>query len=74
MNTETLPDGEFFDQFGDMMTPDEIVRMLDRRCFPEAVAGVYLILKARDDAERSLARATGRRSLFEEIRKAMLAG
>jgi hypothetical protein len=67
MNTETLTDGELFDQFLDMMTPDEIVRMLDRGCFQEALAGVYAILKARADTEPKFAEAATRQLMKKRM-------
>jgi hypothetical protein len=44
---ETLSDGETLDRFGDMLTPVQIVAMLDRKLSPKQVAGVCTILSTR---------------------------
>jgi hypothetical protein len=44
---ETLSDGEMLDRFGDMLTPEQIVAMLDRKLWPKQVAGVRTILSTR---------------------------
>lgn len=60
MATEILSDDGVFDRFGDMLSPAEIVRMLDRGCWQETLVGIYQILdrRFRDDpkAERLLER------------------
>jgi hypothetical protein len=44
--SERATDGEFFDRFSDMLTGGEIVRMLDRHCWQEALV-VWAILNDR---------------------------
>ena len=46
-----LSDGETLDQFGDMLTPAELVEMLDRKCLQEQIAGIFQILEARFRAD-----------------------
>jgi hypothetical protein len=42
-----MTDGEFLDRFGDMLSPSEIVAMLDRVCWSETLVGIYQILERR---------------------------
>ncbi|MDQ6869182.1 MAG: hypothetical protein M3178_12615 [Pseudomonadota bacterium] len=41
---ETLSDGEFFDKYADMMAGEQLLAMLNRRCWQEGVLDLYLAL------------------------------
>jgi hypothetical protein len=42
-----LSDGERLDRFGDMLSPSQIVAILDRKCWPRTLLAAYQILHER---------------------------
>jgi hypothetical protein len=42
-----LSDGERLDRFGNMLSPSQIVAILDRKCWPRTLLAAYRILHER---------------------------
>jgi hypothetical protein len=42
-----ITDGAVLDRFGDMLEPEDLVSMLDRRCWPMQIKAIFEILRER---------------------------